>query len=86
MSVEIDPSYIVILVDSLIDSDYSGSVGFETLETVSIFSFDATRDCYLTTGLVTCGTGTDFLALLKFDYFAWTFGGVFFLVSRLYPS
>ena len=70
MSVEIDPSYIVILVDSLIDRDCPGSVGFETYETVSIFSFDATRDCYLIPGLVTCGTGTDFLALLKLDYLA----------------
>ena len=70
MSVEIDPSYIVILVDSLIDRDYPGRVGFETCETVSIFSFDATRDCYLIPGLVTYGTGTDFFALLKLDYLA----------------
>ena len=70
MSVEIDPSYIVILVDSLIDRDYPGRVGFETCETVSIFSFDAARDCYLIPGLVTYDTGTDFLALLKLDYLA----------------
>ena len=53
MSVDIDPSWIVILVDSLIDRDYSGSVGFETFETVSIFSFDVTRDYCFITGLIT---------------------------------
>ena len=53
MSVEIDPSYTVIFVDSLIDSElFSGRVGFEILDAASTFSFEVLVEGCLISGFL----------------------------------
>ena len=85
MSVEIDPSWTVILVDSLIDIElFSGRVGFETFEVFSIYSFEATLEGSLTTGFLIWGIGTDFLALLKLESLTGALTGALALVGVNY--